>query len=88
MPVSMPQNSQAERAVIGACLVSSEALGTVSETLKPEDFYDVNNKAVYELCLSMYMESKPIDLVTFQAEATKRGIFERIGGQPFLAVER
>mgnify|MGYP002626122868 CR=1 FL=1 len=80
---NIPTNPQAERAVLGACLVSSEALGTVSEM--PEDFHDVNNKAVYEICLSMYLENKPIDLVTFQNEAMKRGVFERIGGQPFLA---
>ena len=82
---NIPSNPRAERAVIGACLLSTEALGTVSEILKPEDFHDMNNKAVYEICLSMYLASKPIDLVTFQAEAVSRGIFERIGGQPFLA---
>ena len=85
MANSIPQNLQAERAVIGACLVSSDALGIVSELLKPEDFYDPSNKAVYEICLSMYQSSKPIDLVTFQNEAMSRNIFERIGGQPFLA---
>ena len=82
---NIPQNLQAERAVIGACLLSVDALGTVSEMLKPEDFHDMNNKAVYEICLSMYLANKPIDLVTFQSEAVSRGIFERIGGQPFLA---
>lgn len=82
---NIPQNLQAERAVIGACLLSVDALGTVSEILKPEDFHDVNNKAVYEICLSMYLADKPIDLVTFQNEAVNRGVFERIGGQPFLA---
>lgn len=82
---NIPQNLQAERAVIGACLLSVDALGTVSEILKPEDFHDINNKAVYEICLSMYLADKPIDLITFQAEAVSRNIFERIGGQPFLA---
>ena len=82
---NIPSNPQAERAVLGACLLSVEALGTVSEILKPEDFHDVNNKAVYEICLSMYLANKPIDLVTFQSEAVSHGVFERIGGQPFLA---
>ena len=85
MANNIPQNLQAERAVIGACLLSSDALGIVSEILKPEDFSDMNSKAVYEICLDMYSENKPIDLVTFQNEAVSRGIFERIGGQPFLA---
>lgn len=82
---NISQNLQAERAVIGACLLSTEALSTVSELLKPEDFYDINNKIVYEICLNMYQSNKPIDLVTFQTEAKNRNVFERIGGQPFLA---
>lgn len=85
MPVSIPQNLQAERAVIGACLLSSDALGTVSELLKPEDFHDASNRTVYEICLAMYSAGKPIDMVTFQAEATSREVFDRLGGQPFLA---
>lgn len=85
MAGNIPQNLQAERAVIGACLLSSDALGIVSELLKPEDFYDPSNKTVYEICQSMYQSNKPIDLVTFQNEAVSRNIFERIGGQPFIA---
>ena len=86
MPAStIPQNLQAERAVIGACLLSADALGIISEILRPDDFYDANNKTVYEICLSMYLENRPIDMVTFQAEAAHKGVFERIGGQPYLA---
>lgn len=82
---NIPSNPQAERAVIGACLLSAEALGTVSEILKPEDFYDVNNKIAYEICLNLYLENKPVDLVTFQDAAINKGDFDRLGGQPFLA---
>ena len=85
MANNIPQNPQAERAVVGACLLSSDALGIVSEMLKPEDFYNINNRIVYEICLSMYLDSKPIDLVTFENEARSRNVYERIGGQPFLA---
>lgn len=80
-----PQNLQAERAVIGACLISSEELGRVSEILKPEDFYDVNNKIAYEICLDMYIANKPIDFVTFENEAKNKGVYDRLGGQPFMA---
>ena len=86
MPDNMiPKNLQAEHAVAGACLLSPDALGTVSEILKPEDFYDDNSRIVYAVCLDMSLDNKPIDLVTFQDEAIKRNVFDRIGGQPFLA---
>ena len=80
-----PRNDEAERAVVGACLLSRDALGRVSEILKPEDFYDVSNRLSYEICLSMYGADRPVDIITFEAEAKNRGLYDRIGGQPYIA---
>ena len=85
MEYKMPMDEHAERAVIGACLLSSEALGKVTELLTAEDFYDVSNRMSYEICLDMYALNRPVDLITFQSEAMSRGWFDRIGGQPYLA---
>ena len=85
MTDNTPRNDKAERAVIGACLLSRDALGRVSEILKPEDFYDVSNRLSYEICLSMYGADRPVDIITFEAEAKNRGMYDRIGGQPYIA---
>ena len=82
---NVPRNDKAERAVVGACLLSRDALGRVSEILKPEDFYDVSNRMSYEICLSMYGADRPVDIITFEAEAKNRGLYDRIGGQPYIA---
>ena len=82
---NLPRNDNAERAVIGACLLSPSALAKIAEMLKAEDFYDVSNRMAYEICMSMYALGQPVDLVTFEAEATRRGWFDRIGGQPYFA---
>ncbi len=76
----MPRNDQAERAVIGACLLSREVLARVLEMLRSEDFYDVSNRMAYEICVSMYNSGQSVDFITFQAEAEKRGEYDRIGG--------
>ncbi|MBR0203142.1 MAG: hypothetical protein IJQ56_02125, partial [Synergistaceae bacterium] len=55
-----PRNSEAERAVLGACMLSHEALGVVSEMLKPEDFYNPLYSSVYAVLLDMYSENKPV----------------------------
>ncbi|MBQ3646420.1 MAG: replicative DNA helicase [Synergistaceae bacterium] len=78
-------NTQAERAVVGACLISSEHLAKISEILRPEDFSDINNKIAYEICIDLYHNGNPVDLISFQAEAMNREVFERLGGQPFIA---
>jgi len=82
---NLPNNPEAERAVVGASMLSKEALGSVIEILKPEDFFDINNKIAYEILISMYMADKPIDYVTICEEFKAHGVFDRLGGQPFIA---
>lgn len=76
---------EAERAVLGACILSKDALGSAIEILKPDDFYDTNHRAVYEALTSMYNSDKPIDFITVADEFTSRGILNRIGGYAFLS---
>ena len=76
---------EAERAVLGACLLSAEVTGTVTEILKPEDFYDPYHVKLYEVIFAMYHAGKPVDFVTVQDEMKKRNVYESTGGQSFLA---
>ena len=55
---NLPNNTQAERAVLGACLLSEESLEKVMEILKPEDFFDTNNKIAYEILTDMFNHEK------------------------------
>jgi replicative DNA helicase len=80
-----PQNAGAERAVLGACLLEQEALGRAVEMLRAEDFYDLNHKAAFEAMAEMFASNRPVELVTFGEELTKRGLFEKLGGQSFFA---
>lgn len=80
-----PRDLEAERAVLGSCILSHEALGTVSDILKPEDFFDPNHANSYKALLDMYSLDKPVDPLTFSDELKHREIYNRVGGQPFIA---
>ncbi|MDR2180369.1 MAG: replicative DNA helicase [Synergistaceae bacterium] len=80
-----PQNVGAERAVLGACLLEQEALGNAVENLTPEDFYDLNHRAAFEVMVDMFAANHPVEMVTFSEELMKRSLFEKLGGQPFFA---
>ena len=82
---AVPQNAAAERAVLGACLLEQEALGIAIENLVPEDFYDLNHRAAFEVMIAMFGDNHPVEMVTFCEELTRRGLFEKLGGQPFFA---
>lgn len=80
-----PHSPDAERAVLGACLLSANAVGTATEILKAEDFYDPYHHELYKVITELYTSGKAVDMITVSDEMTRRGTFERVGGQPFLA---
>ncbi|MBQ6972398.1 MAG: replicative DNA helicase [Synergistaceae bacterium] len=80
-----PNSPEAERAVLGSCLLSKDALGSAVEILRPDDFYDPSRRKVFEVISAMYISDKPADFVTVQIELNSLGLFETLGGQAFLA---
>ena len=82
---TLPHNSEAERAVLGACILSPEALGVAVELLKPEDFFDSNNRTLYKVLVQLAVSDKPADIITISDLLKAEGMFDRLGGQPFLA---
>jgi replicative DNA helicase len=80
-----PHNLEAERALLGSCLLEREALLLATESLAPEDFYDPHHRTAFELISDMARKDRAVDPVTFWEEGTKRGVLERLGGQPFVA---
>lgn len=79
-----PQSLEAERAVLGACLLSNEALGTSIEILNRDDFYDDNNRVIFDTLTSTYLADNPVDLITVSEELKKKNLLERIGGKSYL----
>jgi len=62
----MPHSTDAEKSVIGAMLIDSEAVLTVSEILVPDDFYGKQYGILFDAMVSLYMDGKPIDLVMLE----------------------
>ena len=79
-----PVSPEAERSVLGACLMDREALEAVLESLQPEDFYDLNHRAAFEVIFGMAQREKPVDPLTFLEELGRQGKSEQLGGQSFL----
>lgn len=80
-----PHNLEAERAVLGACLLEREALLSVTDSLRGEDFYDPRHRQTFEIMEEMVSRDKAVDSLTFQEELARRSLSERFGGYPFIA---
>ena len=79
-----PQDMAAEQCVLGAMMMSKDAIADVVEALKGADFYRPAHEQVYDAVLDLYGRGEPADAITVAAELTKRGELTRVGGAPYL----
>ncbi len=80
----LPQNIEAEEAVLGAILVNPEVLTKVVETLKPESFYKPAHRYVYEAMLQLFNTNERIDLVSVSDVLSYNSKLEAVGGRAFI----
>lgn len=79
-----PQDEQAEQSVIGAMLLSKDAIADVVEVVRGTDFYRPAHELMFEAVLDLYSRGEPADAITVAAELTRAGDLARVGGAPYL----
>ncbi|MDX3006851.1 replicative DNA helicase [Kribbella solani] len=79
-----PQDLAAEQCVLGAMMLSKDAIADVIETLRGTDFYRPAHESVFDAITDLYARGEPADAITVAAELTKRGDMARIGGAPYV----
>lgn len=57
---------EAEEAVVGSILIDPDCFLEVREILKPEDFYHLNPKEVYQAFFDLEEDKSPLDLITIK----------------------
>jgi replicative DNA helicase len=76
-----PHNLQAEESVLGALLLSREAIGLVSEQgLSPSDFYRPAHQHIFDAIRALYSSGGPVDTVTVADELRRAGLLDEVGG--------
>jgi replicative DNA helicase len=79
-----PHDLEAEKAVIGAMLISEAAVAAVAERLTPEDFYSEVHRIIYGAMTHLYSRGDPIDQLTLTNELRTVGEFEKVGGRAYV----
>lgn len=80
-----PHSDEAEKSVIGACLIDKDAIVAVAEFLRSEHFYDEKNGCIFRAILSLYEERSPVDIVTLTEKLKKQKDLTRVGGAGYLS---
>jgi replicative DNA helicase len=79
-----PNDIAAEQSVLGAMLLSKDAIADVVEVLREGDFYRPSHQVIYGAVLDLYGRGEPADAVTVAADLTRTGDIARVGGAPYL----
>ena len=81
---SPPHSREAEESVIGAVLLSEDAVNEVMDQIHPEDFYVPAHQAIFEGMRELFDSNQAIDAVTVSEILRRRGELEKVGGVAYL----
>lgn len=79
-----PQDLEAEKSLLGALLLSDTAFPNVLERVKASDFYDPRHVDIFKGMTNLYIQHRPIDLMTLTSELKAQKTLKGIGGAPYL----
>lgn len=80
-----PHNLQAEESLLGAMLLSRDAIVSAVEVqLGADDFYKPAHGHVYDAITSLYAQGEPADPVTVADELSRADLLEAVGGAAVL----
>ncbi len=79
-----PQDLNAEQSVLGAMLLSKDAVADVIESLQEGDFYKPAHATIYGAILDIFGKGEPADAITVANYLTKAGVLSNIGGAAYL----
>ena len=80
----MPNNLDAEQAVLGSMFLSKYALEKALEEMTKERFYLASHSKIFEVIKYLAEKGNPIDITTVTAELDKRKELGSIGGVEYL----
>jgi replicative DNA helicase len=80
-----PHNLEAEESLIGAMMLSREALTAAVEAhIEAQDFYKPAHGTIYDAAYTLHSRGEPVDPVTVSEELRRSGQLDPIGGRATL----
>lgn len=81
----LPQNIDAERAILGTVLVHAPALFDAQSSIVASDFYFESHRIIFAALCTMQGRDTPIDLLSVKNELQSSGKLEQAGGIAYIA---
>ena len=85
MPIrEMPNDIEAEQAVLGAMLMSKASCSEALGQLTSEDFYQDAHRLIFSGMNALYAQNQPVDATTLTAHLRDVNQLEKMGGVEYL----
>lgn len=83
-PLALPCNVRAEESLVGAMLLSTEAIEDAVGVVDVAHFYSPTTRDVFDSILAVYESGSSVDAVTVSEELNRAGRLDAIGGPAVL----
>ena len=75
-----PHNVEAEASLLGAMLLTTDAIIDASQIVEAEHFYKPAHQSIYRAITALYGRGDAIDVITVNDELTRAGIDQNVAG--------
>lgn len=80
----LPNNLEAEQALLGCLLIDNETQTDILDKLTEEDFYQESHQLIIGAMKSVFNARKPVDLVTLADELENEKCLDKAGGLTYI----
>ncbi|WP_288482827.1 replicative DNA helicase [uncultured Slackia sp.] len=80
----LPNNIEAEKSVLAACMLNPDAVDEIATKLVPENFFRPAHQLIYTGILELNTRHIPIDQISLADRLAAEGQLEAVGGRPYL----
>ncbi|MCL1935446.1 MAG: replicative DNA helicase [Defluviitaleaceae bacterium] len=80
----LPQDIEAERAVLGSMFFGADAVLEAAENINKDDFYLQTHKIIFEAMINLFTKNIPVDIVTLKSYLDEKDLTEAIGGRDYI----
>ena len=81
---TLPQNIEAEQALLGAILANNKAFEKISEFLKPQHFADSIHSKIFDVISKIITRGRVADVITLKSYFEQDGSLDEVGGIKYL----
>ena len=81
---SMPQNIEAEQALLGALLANNKAWESISDYLKPNHFADATHAKIYKVISDLIAKRCVADVIILKKQFEQEDTLKDVGGYQYL----